>query len=272
MIRKRDLLYKNLLQKKVVTSNEIKKAALEVTELTLSPALIPKYIYGEYTAKLLAEGKLQRIRKGLYAVLSPLEEPTKHIPDKFIIAGKIRDRYYLGFHSALEYYGSAYSHYNEVYITILPEDRFSPFEYRNLNFKPVFTKDISFSIETKMYHTTEIKVSNKERTFVDCVDRPAYVGGWEECLKSLSVLSGLDFKKIIDILDMYNKKSLYAKVGFILELLREQSVFYEHLSDETLNKIKAYKPKTPKYLERSVTSTLNKDWNIYVSAGFVEYL
>ncbi|MBE0524674.1 MAG: hypothetical protein IBX40_10130 [Methanosarcinales archaeon] len=272
MVRKRDMLYKKLLTKTVVTSREIEKAALEITELTLSSALISKYIYGEYTAKLIAEGKLQKIRKGLYAVLSPLEDPEKYISDKFLIAGKIRDNYYLGFHSALEYYGSAYSHYNEVYITVLPENRFSPFKYQNLNFKPIFTKDISICIETKKYRTTEIKVSSKERTLVDCVDRPDYAGGWEECLKSLSVLSGLDFKKIIDILNMYNKKSLYIKVGFILELLREQSVFYEHLSDETLNKIKAHKPKTPKYLESSVSSNLNKDWNLYVPVDFVEYL
>ena len=272
MVRKRDMLYKKMLTKTVVTSQEIKKAALEITELTLSPALVSKYIYGEYTAKLLAEEKLQKIRKGLYAVLSPLDDPEKHISDKFLIAGKIRDRYYLGFHSALEYYGSAYSHYNEVYITVLPENRFSPFKYQNLNFKPVFTKDISIGIETKKYRTTEIKVSSKERTLVDCVDRPDYAGGWEECLKSLSVLSGLDFKIIIDILDMYDKKSLYAKVGFVLELLREHTVFYEHLGDETLNKIKAHKLKTPKYLERSVSSTLNKDWNLYVPADFVEYL
>ena len=266
------MLYKMLLEKKVVTSREIEKAALEITELTLHPALIPKYIFGEYTAKLLAEGKLQKIRRGLYAVLSPLEEPEKYISDKFLIAGKIRDRYYLGFHSALEYYGCAYSHYTEVYITILPKDRFSPFKYQNLNFKPVFTKDISFDIKTKKYITTEIKVSSKERTLVDCVDRSDYAGGWEECLKSLSVLSGLDFKNIIDILDMYNKKSLYAKVGFVLELLREQSVFYEHLSDETLNKIKAHIPKTPKYLKRSISNTLNKDWNLFVPTEFVEYL
>src|SRR5665648_944067 len=102
MTRKRDILYKKLLEKTVVTSGEIEKAALEITELTLSPALISKYIYGEYTAKLLAEGKLQKIRRGLYAVLSPLEEPENHISDKFFIAGKIRDSYYLGFHSALE--------------------------------------------------------------------------------------------------------------------------------------------------------------------------
>ncbi len=272
MTRKRDMLYKKLLMQKVVTTSEITKAAIEITELTLNPALISKYIYGEYTAKLLAEGKLQRIRKGLYAVLSPHEEPIKYISDKFSIASKIRSHYYIGFHSALEYHGSAYSHYNEVYITILPENRFSPFKYQNLNFKPVFTKDISIGIETKKYRMAEVKVSSKERTFVDCVDRPNYAGGWEECLKSLSILSGLDFKKIIGILGMYDKKNLYAKVGFVLELLREHSVFYEHLSDETLNKIKAHKPKTPKYLERSGSSTLNKDWNLYIMEEFVEYL
>jgi len=68
---------------------------------------------------------------------------------------------------------------------------------------------------------------------------------------------------------MYSKKCLYAKVGFMLELLREQSVFYEHLNDKTLKKIKAHKPKTPKYIEKSVDSTSNRDWNLYIPAVFV---
>lgn len=55
----------------------------------------------------------------------------------------------------------------------------------------------------------------------------------------------------------------------MLELLREQSVFYEHLNDKTLKKIKAHKPKTPKYIEKSVDSTSNRDWNLYIPAVFV---
>ena len=140
------------------------------------------------------EWKLQKIIKVLYVVLSPFEESNKHISDKFIIASKIRDRYYLGFHSALEYYASAYSHYNEVYITILPKNRFSSFKYQNLNFKPVFTKDISSGIETKKYRTIQIKVSSKERTFVDCLDRPDFADGWEERHKSLTVQRKLYFR------------------------------------------------------------------------------
>ncbi|MFQ6052036.1 MAG: type IV toxin-antitoxin system AbiEi family antitoxin domain-containing protein [Candidatus Hydrothermarchaeota archaeon] len=265
---KLEQLYKELLTRKVVTSNEITKLAASIIDARVTN----EYVHKEYIQKLLERGKLVRLRKGLYAALTPLETSESFVPDKFLVASKIRSRYYLGYHTALEFHGCAYSSYNQGYICVRKKDRFDAFEYKNLSFKPVFTKDIETGVEKRSYLNHEIRVSSPERTFVDCLDKPGYAGGWEELLKSFEGLSGLNFENIYQILRKFDKDLLYRKVGLVLEMMREHSVYYENLSDKTLGKIKNHLGKTPLYLEKGKSSSFNENWNLYVPKDFKEYL
>ncbi|MEE8423995.1 MAG: type IV toxin-antitoxin system AbiEi family antitoxin, partial [Thermodesulfobacteriota bacterium] len=232
MAQKLEKVYKELLPLKVVTFDEIVDKVREITDSKKS-----QHIYRKYVKKLVEGGKLERIRKGLYAVLSLLDTPEKYAPDKFLIASKIRCDYYLGYHTALEFYGCAYSHFNEVYIAIKKKDRFDPFQYRGFKFRPVFVQDTSLSVEEKRYLGHNVKVSSKERTFIDCLERVRYAGGWEESFKSLQGLGGLDFNSIDKTLSSYNNALLFRKSGFVLELLQDTSLFYEHFSDRMLNRL-----------------------------------
>ncbi|RZN65483.1 MAG: hypothetical protein EF806_00905 [Candidatus Methanoliparum thermophilum] len=164
-----------------------------------------------------------RIRHGLYLILDPLETPTSFSMDKILVGSKIRKRYYLGYYTALEFYGCAYSAYNEMYVCIDKQDRLDSFECANQRFVPVFTKDIASGVEAKKYLGQRIYVSSRERTFLDCVNKPKYAGRWEECLKSLEGLSGVNGQKIYRLLHKFDSDFLYRKTGFILELLRDHS-------------------------------------------------
>ncbi len=267
MVSKTEKLYLKLLPLKVVTFKEIVEKAGDITEQKDS-----SYIYRKYVKKLVDEGKLQQIRKGLYAVLLPLEEPDKHVPDRFLAASKIRDDYYLGYHTALEFYGNAYSRYNEVYVCIRDKDRFDPFQYRGLRFRPVFVKDTDLGVEEKKYQGQLVRVSGKERTFIDSLDRVQYAGGWEECLKSLQNMGGLNLDEVHNYLIEYDNDLLFRKTGLVLELLRDTSVFYEHIDESMLNKFKEKIGKKPRYLTRGKRVTLDKRWLLYVPEKFDENL
>lgn len=267
MVDKLGTVYRELLPFRVVTFDEIVDKVREVTE-----SKKPLYIYQKYVKKLLDEGKLERIRRGLYAVLTPLEIPEEYVPDKFLIASKIRRDYYLGYHTALEFYGSAYSLFNEVYIALKRKDRFDPFQYKNLNVRPVFVQDTNFDVEEKEYLDHRVRVSSKERTFVDCLDRVGYAGGWEESLKSLQGLGGVNFDNLIKTLLNYKNEFLFRKAGFVLTLLQETSVFYEHFTDNMLDRLHKRIGKRPRYLTDEKPFVYNEKWRLYVPENFEEKL
>lgn len=268
MANKTEALYSALLPIKIVTFNDIVKASSDL----IDGRATRKYVYHKYVKRLVEAHKLQAIRKGLYAVLSPLEKPEKYEPDKLLLASKIREEYYLGFHTALEYYGCAYSTFNEAYVCINSKNRFDHFTYRRFSFRPVFVKDTLSQISEQPYGSGFLRISSKERTFIECVDRVRYAGGWEECVKSLENLSGVDFEKLISLTIHQQKKALPRRVGFTLDLLRKRSPFYEHISDSSLSKMEIETEGPPQYLVRGSTGTLNRRWNLYVPRYFEEQL
>lgn len=265
---KTEALYNTLLPMKIVNFDDIVKKALDIIEANQSR----RYIYRKYVDRLIKMGKLQPIRKELYAVVSPLEKPEKHEVDKLLIASKIRQKYYLGYHTALEYYGCANSLLNEAYVCIQAKDRFNPFHYKRFTFKPVFVKDTTSEIIEKPYYKNLLKVSSKERTFIECIDRVQYAGGWEECIKSLEGLSGLYFGKLLNLTLKQGRISLTRQIGYVLELLKNRSPFYEHLNEKSLDKLAKKTRGLPRYLIHGKEGPLNKKWNLYIPEDFEENL
>jgi predicted transcriptional regulator of viral defense system len=268
MVTKIEALYNALLPMKVVSLDDIVRKASNIVKAVPDR----RYIYRKYVNKLIENGKIQRIRKGLYTVLSPLEEPQKNIVDKILIASKIRTEYYLGFHTALEFYGTASSLYNEAYICLKAKDRFDPFQYKRFSFKPVFVKDVAFGIEEKRYQNSTIKISSKERTFIECIDRIQYAGGWEECIKSLEGLGGVNMEKLLTLLHKYRSENLFRRTGYILELLKKHSPFYEHVDDQILHEIQSHIKGPPRYLINKNKGVLQRRWKLYVPQDFEEKL
>jgi len=268
MVNKTEALYNALLPMKIASFDDVLQASSSVIEGSANR----KYIYRKYVRRLIEAHKLQAIRKGLYAVLSPLEKAEKYEPDKLLIASKIRKKHYLGFHTALEFYGCAYSAFNEAYVCVNSKDRFDPFSYKRFTFKPVFVKDTTSQVLEKPYGSSLLRVSSKERTFIECIDRIQYAGGWEECIKSLENLHGLDVEELISLTLHQGKKSLPRRVGFILDLLRKRSPFYEHVTGTTLCKIETEIRGPPQYLVRAKKGSLNRRWNLYIPEAFEEQL
>jgi predicted transcriptional regulator of viral defense system len=268
MPSKTETLYNTLLSKKIVTFDEIVQQALKITD----SASNRRYIHRKYVRRLIEAGKLQKIRKGLYAVLSPLEKTNEYTPDKLLIASRIRKKYYLGFHTALEYYGAAYSTFNQAFICVQAKNRFDPFTFKRFKFKPVFVKETTSQIVEKSYGTSLLRVSTKERTLIDCINRPQYAGGWEECIKSLENLSGVNAETMITLTLAQKREATRRRLGYILELLKTRSPCYEHISDNTLKKLETEKQGPPQYLVRGQKTKLDQKWNLYIPENFEEEL
>jgi predicted transcriptional regulator of viral defense system len=260
-------LYRTLLEKKVVTSQDVQNAVKGRSAGNMNK------VYGIYIRRLLQARKLLRIRRGLYAALGPLEKPSDFVPDRFLVASKVRPRGYLGFHTALEFHGAAHSAHNNVYVVVGRQDKLRPFPFRGTNYLAVLSERPATGVVTVEYAGSMLRVSSKERTFMDCIDRPEYAGGWEECLLSLEAMGGVDVDKLRALLIESGRDLLLRKAGLVLETLSRASAYYAGVSQTILRKIQYRTGSAPMYLDPiRPPSTLNARWKLYVPDDFQNIL
>lgn len=166
----------------------------------------------------------------------------------------------------------AYSAFNQAYVCVQARDRFDPFKCKRFTFKPAFVRDVTSQVVEKPYGSSLLRVSSKERTLIECIERVEYAGGWEECTKSLENLSGINFEKLINLALSKKRKNLLARTGYILELLRNRSPFYEHVNDSLLSRTASELKGQPQYMVRGKKGRLNERWHLYIPDDFEEEL
>lgn len=204
-----------------------------------------------------------QIRRNLYSVTDLATKAT--VANKFEIGSHVSDSAYISYHSALEYHGIAHQVFFTLYIS--SETRFNDFEFEDMQY--LYCKsNISEGIETPPMNSL-IRVTNIERTVIDCLDRIDRAGGLEELIHCLSMINYLDEKKLISYLNLYNKAFLFKKAGFILKNFQANM----KLSDEFISLCHQIGAPHVKYLtEPAESDTFHKDWNIYAPKNILSYL
>lgn len=266
---KLESLYQELLKKEVIRYKEIEDIASEIVE---KQPVSFRYLYNEYINRLRRAGKLLHPQRGIYVAVPPTRiNDDSFQPDRYLLASKIQSPYYLGFHTALEIYGCAYSSYSEVYVVVPSEKKFRSFEFRNVRFRPIFNLYYRVGVKKIIHKSQEIIVSSPSRTFLDCIERPKYAGGWEECLKSLEGLSGVSSQELKRLLEKIGKDMLFRKTGFILDLLSENP-YYKGILTSLHPFLEKRIGKSPMYLKEGAKSALDKQWRLYIPIGFEEII
>ena len=137
-MKKTETLYTALLKKRVVTTADIVKISRDV----VSKDVTLNYLHKKYLRGMLKEEKMIRVKRGLYIILEPLETSKNFSYDRFLLGSKLSKKYYLGFHTALEFYGCAHSAFNTVYICLSKKKRFKIFAFQKTAFKTVYTDKV----------------------------------------------------------------------------------------------------------------------------------
>jgi predicted transcriptional regulator of viral defense system len=206
---------------------------------------------------------LDKVKRGVYAVVPPNLVGADYKPDKFLVAGKLKENYYLSYHSALELHGVAQSTYNTVWLTTKQPS--SALNYKSINYKFVTTQ-YYFGLEEINQGGVKLTVSDREKTLLDCVRKIKYSGGLEELVKSLQNFPTFDWDQLLDYLTRFGEHSLYQKTGFMLEKIDLRVP--DKVIARILNKVsnKTY------YLDRDRQSSYVKKWNLMIPDNFEELL
>lgn len=226
---------------------------------------------GENTGKTLAnylyrgvrEGSIKSIKYGLYYAVFPSLELKHQVPDPFLIASKLAKDSVLAFHSALELHGAAYAHSHRLFY--YSKRRTRKFEFGGIEYVPV-QREVSWGVMTIEREGHAIRLTDRERTVLDCVDVVDYAGGLEELVKSLDMLPSLDLETMRTYVNKTGKKILFSKVGFLLEHFKERwnvpEAFLRELQKQVAGNTAKY------FCVRTGNGKFLSRWNLIVPANF----
>lgn len=188
----------------------------------------------EHVRYLRKRGYIETVRRGIYAFVP---ETTGVLPDRYLVASKISPQAYLSHHTALELLGVAQTTFvDRLYVSV--PARVSPFSHGGTRVTPVLSgHPVEEHLTTVKRGGQDLRVSGRELTLVQCLERPGRAGGLDELMRSVEGFSGLDWDRLDRLLEPgagpYGKASLNAKVGFVAERFSERW----HASEEVLERL-----------------------------------
>ena len=219
------------------------------------------------------EGRLIRIRRGLYAVVPEWADPATFPPDNYLLAGKLTSDAVVSHHSALEFHGCAYSVWHLIVYSAtrpaLPME-FRTERYRGTTFPRALRRSGNehFGVAEVAYRGSAVRITSIERTLVDVLASPHLGGGWEEIWRSMEMADSLNWVQVVDYALLFGNATTTAKVGFFLDQHRDHWT----ITDSELEPLRQLIPRQPHYLERNRRrgGRLLKEWNLIVPEEVLE--
>lgn len=217
-------------------------------------------------------GQIKLVRRKLYAVVPPNQSPDDVTVDPYLIAAKATEDAVLGYHTALELMGMAYSTFGQF--TYITAQKSKPFDFQGQWFQSV-GQPIALQRKRKELTGIEyidrqgilIAVTTPARTFVDVLDRIELSGGWEEVCRSIQHFAALNIYEVIQYCMLLENARLNATVGYFLSQRKGAFAVDEKQLKPLLNAV----PKIPQYASKKTNQKfeLVKPWNILLPEAVI---
>jgi predicted transcriptional regulator of viral defense system len=211
-------------------------------------------------------GRVGMIKEGLYYVIRPGQSAQTAPVDPFLLASNLAPDAILAYHTALDLFGFGHSAFNIYYCF---SNRFRPaIRFRQDHFRVVVTPQKLQMKAEELFGTEKVErigvkvlVTGKERTLVDCLEKPQNCGGFEEMHRSLEKIPFINPDLLMQYLALREQKNLYSRVGFFLEQYREDL----HVEETLLRNLEQNVPVQPLYwTQERKGGVLMKRWNLIV--------
>ena len=203
------------------------------------------------------KGYITSIKRDLYSAVSL--ETKEPIAGKFEIGSNITDTSYISHHSAFEYHGVMNQIYYEVYVS--SDSEFNNFEFRGIEYIYRQSKFNEGVISAK--NNKNIRVTDLERTVLDSIKDFEKIGGLEELLQCLDLITYLHHQKLEKYLECYGSQVMYQKTGYILEHYKNSL----KLPDDFFNICQSRIEKSKRYIHKNIMNedhVYNDRWQLVV--------
>jgi predicted transcriptional regulator of viral defense system len=217
----------------------------------------------QFLERLQSKGWIRRIRRERFAVI-PLSSGEGRSPQlhEFVVAMELVSPAAIAYWSALNHHGMTEQLPRTVFVATDHPVRRQPGDILGVTYKIVSLKPVKlFGVMKDWIDETPFSVTDREKTIIDGLDLPQYVGGVSEITKALTgSWKLLDEKKLRKYAAKIGNSAVAKRLGFMMETLRLGNV--EVLRTETPRApgFSALDPTMPKY------GKYNRRWGLLVNA------
>jgi predicted transcriptional regulator of viral defense system len=207
---------------------------------------------------LESKGFLSRIERGKYCLAN--------FRDENVIGSFISGDGAVAYWSALNYHGLTEQFPNVVFIqTTKPKKDKSVFG-TNYKFVKVIPQKLKGIIK-EGYGARTYRITDVEKTLVDCFDYPQYSGGYAELIRAF-VNAQLSGERIIDYCKAVSNIAATKRMGYLAELFEKKELrsFISFAKDQVKD---AYNPLDPQGL---TSGPFNTEWKLRLNISREELL
>jgi len=196
-------------------------------------------------------GLLMRVKEGLYYII-PFEQdaqsfmPDWHLLSQFLVGDA---DYYIGYFSALQIHSLTTQPNLKEQIVVSQQIKPSVLKVKEIPFQFIYHNKDHFFGNKKIWIDSfnKAQCSDLEKTFIDCLFKPAYAGGITEIVKAIhKAKDRIDYPKILNYARQFNSQAVIKRLGFILELLEVSNPVIEKLQQLRSNSFILLEPSYPK--------------------------
>jgi predicted transcriptional regulator of viral defense system len=211
-----------------------------------------------------SKGLIVSVKKNLYAAINP--ETMAAAATSFEIASCINEHSYVSHHSAFTYYGMANQVSTKLYVS-------SPARFNNFEFNGTAYVYVHQNINSGIVSPTpRVRITDLERTILDSIKDFTKIGGLEELLRCLLMVTFVDEVKLLDYLPEYKNQFLYQKTGYILSHYREEI----KLSSEFFEKCRKNIGQSKRYLypelKEDKSGSYSSEWGLCVPSDLLRVI
>lgn len=186
----------------------------------------------DLTSELIKRNIIARIKRGKYIIIpQEMGENVRYVGNWYVVAREIVNSpdYYISYYSAMDIHNMVTHPITKVFITTPKQEYKKQRIAGNTTFEFIYT-NIKYIWGVKKFWVTkseQVRVSDIERTIIDCLYRPKYCGGILEIVKGLWIQKEkIDFNKLLNYALKFNKGVVIKRLGYILESLNLKDADY----------------------------------------------
>jgi len=170
-------------------------------------------------SRLEKKGWIERIEKGKYMIIPLGAEKGKYTLNEFVIGSLLVNPYCIAYWSALHHYGLTEQIPNTVFIQTTARKKKQEIEVFGVRYRVVRVKDTKFfGIRKEWIEETQINITDREKTIIDCLDKPQYCGGVVEVAKALKN-ENPNKEKLLEYAQQIANSGVIRRLGYLYNLL-----------------------------------------------------